>query len=48
MVETSLAPELTVQFETFLAKRTPRHKIRIGALQATIWRNHGDNGNGTR
>ena len=23
----------------------PAHKIRIGALQVTIWRNHGDNGN---
>jgi hypothetical protein len=23
----------------------PAHKIRIGALQATIWRNAGENGN---
>jgi len=23
----------------------PAHKIRIGSLQVTIWRNHGDNGN---
>ena len=23
----------------------PAHKIRIGALQVTIWRNHGDKGN---
>ena len=23
----------------------PAHKIRIGALQATIWRNHGEKGN---
>lgn len=24
---------------------SPAHKIRIGALQATIWRNHGESGN---
>ena len=23
----------------------PAHKIRIGTLQVTIWRNHGDKGN---
>jgi len=23
----------------------PAHKIRLGALQATIWRNLGENGN---
>ena len=23
----------------------PAHKIRIGALQVTIWRNHGERGN---
>lgn len=23
----------------------PAHKIRIGALQVTIWRNHGEKGN---
>jgi hypothetical protein len=23
----------------------PAHKIRIGCLQATIWRNHGEKGN---